>query len=539
MKILCIGYYGYGLVGDEAILAVLVRDLRTKFPDADICVTSANAKVTQSEYNVSTIQIDYLSEVISAIRASHLVIVGGGGLFTEYSKYQPTSSLRGTIAFNTLCAEAPAFSAAMGVPCVILGAGVEPQVSREAIAATRSAFLLATRATVRDQFSQMMLRSIEGERISAVVTCDVAATLHPEPLDRQQILRDLALDPNQPLLTLSMRHWDCEPQRLSPEAQEWEEAAAAGLTRFARERKLQVLAIPHQNEGAWIYSNDADFYDRFLPKLGGVPSAIWRGPLLPRLVMSLQAFGDIHLAMRHHGVILSIATCTPCVAVAYSPKVAAAMKDAGLEQYCLPLEGLTAQSLFASLQDAWGSRKAIRKRMAIVGRKRTALHAKALKILWAALRPAASTKREMAMRSAISNWLALGAGADPADPFVLGVEAHLRSLAAQNQPFHVHLQALKILSRARPELGFLKYYLGIAYLSSGVDDHAAIDAFTESIRLEYLPAWSFSMRAEAKERIGDLDGATSDNLMAINLDEKLSRSIEALERIGRTEQRGS
>ena len=82
--ILISGYYGYGNTGDEAILSVMIKDLRAQIPGVEIFVVSGNPKETKARYLVGSISHNDLQAIISTIKMCDLVILGGGGLLHDY-----------------------------------------------------------------------------------------------------------------------------------------------------------------------------------------------------------------------------------------------------------------------------------------------------------------------------------------------------------------------------------------------------------------------------------------------------------------------
>jgi polysaccharide pyruvyl transferase WcaK-like protein len=527
MRVLCIGWYGHGLVGDEAILAVLVRDLPYVFPQPDVCVTTSDAEATSRRYRVRTIGFS-LTEIAEEIARADLVVLGGGGLFTEYTPYRPLSTLRGTPDFTTLCGEIPALCAVSSVPCAIFSVGVDTLHSAEAKAALRRAFLLAGTASVRDSGSLSIVRGELGPEQTVALTCDPAAALTPASLERSEALRMTGLDQNAPVLTLSLRHWDTKPFRLCSDPQPWEGVLAEALVRFCQRHDAQVLAAPHQREGDWIYSNDHRFYERFFRRLGAIRCAIWDGPLDPETIAAVQALGDAHLAMRHHGVVLAAATRTPCGALAYSEKVVAAMRDAGLADYVLSLSAMEGDGIENLLERLWNDRETIKKRLADRADRTRELYKIALETLKAALAPDARSERERALAETAARWRSISCSST--DPLVQSVEQLLATTFSCGMPAQAVLPVLEELANAGPHVGAFHYYLGYARLLCALPEKAR-DSFTTALSLDFKRAWTLSMRGDAREHLADLRGAADDHRAALATDPSMTRSREALERL--------
>ena len=71
-RVLLSGYYGFGNVGDEAILASTVLSLRERSPGIEISVLSANPAETARSYGVETYGRMSPREVASGVLASDL-----------------------------------------------------------------------------------------------------------------------------------------------------------------------------------------------------------------------------------------------------------------------------------------------------------------------------------------------------------------------------------------------------------------------------------------------------------------------------------
>lgn len=54
-RVLISGYYGFGNLGDEALLDVIVKQLRTRYPAGSISVLSADPAGTAARLNVDAV----------------------------------------------------------------------------------------------------------------------------------------------------------------------------------------------------------------------------------------------------------------------------------------------------------------------------------------------------------------------------------------------------------------------------------------------------------------------------------------------------
>ena len=79
------GYYGFGNLGDEAILAAMLEHLRDVLAQTRFTVVSDDPVRTSAEYGVRSIHWKEYDLVNRHIRVSDLVILGGGGFFRNPS----------------------------------------------------------------------------------------------------------------------------------------------------------------------------------------------------------------------------------------------------------------------------------------------------------------------------------------------------------------------------------------------------------------------------------------------------------------------
>ena len=77
--ILVAGYYGFGNVGDEAILSAILTDLRKQREGLEFIVISSNPEETAASHNVRSVHWKEINALMDAARECDLIILGGGG----------------------------------------------------------------------------------------------------------------------------------------------------------------------------------------------------------------------------------------------------------------------------------------------------------------------------------------------------------------------------------------------------------------------------------------------------------------------------
>lgn len=82
-KVVLSGYYGFDNIGDEAVLYSIVSLLKQEIEDIDITVLSNNPEKTSAVYGVKSVNRWDLKSVIKTIKASDMLISGGGSLLQD------------------------------------------------------------------------------------------------------------------------------------------------------------------------------------------------------------------------------------------------------------------------------------------------------------------------------------------------------------------------------------------------------------------------------------------------------------------------
>src|SRR6185437_4099005 len=93
MRVLLSGYYGFGNFGDEALLDVIVEQLRARFPQVELEVLSAVPESTARSFGVPASSRWPWRDVRAAVARADVVLSGGGGLL------QNATSLRSLLYY--------------------------------------------------------------------------------------------------------------------------------------------------------------------------------------------------------------------------------------------------------------------------------------------------------------------------------------------------------------------------------------------------------------------------------------------------------
>ncbi|NLA58409.1 MAG: polysaccharide pyruvyl transferase CsaB [Firmicutes bacterium] len=326
------GYYGFGNIGDEAVLAGMLQQLRTIAPSSRCIVLSGDPARTAAEHGVEAIHRLDIKALWSALRQGTVFISGGGTLF------QDVTSSRSLYYYLLMVVLARAF----GLPVIVYGQGIGPFRSRWNRLLTLQILRLAGLVIVRDRgaYEQLLAWGFDGKRLC--LGADPALTLRVQPHRSSKSLLRRALGhrflPEKPVLLVSLRPWPYLDASLP--------AVAGALDQLSR-RGWQVVFVPLQ------LAADYPVCQRCV-ELMVEEAFLWSMPLTVQETLDLLGEADYCLGMRLHALILAAVHRVPMLGLAYDPKVESFLKELGLLDgaFRLPVEAgksLDRKELLSSL----------------------------------------------------------------------------------------------------------------------------------------------------------------------------------------------
>jgi len=182
-RVVLAGYYGFGNLGDEVLLEVMLRWLR-QFPGVAPCVLSGDPEHTRRHYGVRAVARLGVGAFAKSFLGAKALVFGGGGIL------QDATSRRSLLYYTGLIRMAQA----LGVPVMMLGQGLGP-LSARGQSRVSEALRRVSYISVRDRQSFDMLRGwgVAKRHLGA----DLAFCLPtpPEPEEGAKPLLGLALVP--------------------------------------------------------------------------------------------------------------------------------------------------------------------------------------------------------------------------------------------------------------------------------------------------------------------------------------------------------
>lgn len=286
MKVLISGYYGFGNLGDEALLAGLIPVLQAAHQ-----VTVLSGDPTLTAHNHGLLGAHRLRGLPGALWRCDALVSGGGGLLQDKTS---SRSLDYYLAVIVLARR-------LGKRVVIYGQSVGPlsPVGQRKVAKALKGLPVA----VRDDSSRRLLAELGVE---AELVADAALLLTPP---------QASLTEDGPVLLI--------PRGGYP-------AITDGLLALARSlhaagRGLAVMAFQEQLDGPEVARLRA-----------ALPLEVWQADS-PQAALLLMARAGYVVSARLHGLILAALLGKGLSGIVYDPKVAAFLEELGAPAHHLPL----------------------------------------------------------------------------------------------------------------------------------------------------------------------------------------------------------
>lgn len=288
MRVLISGYYGFGNLGDEALLSGITSTLKTA--RHEVTVLSHDPAATKRLHGVHAVH--RLRGVLPSLLRCDALVSGGGGLL------QDKTSTRSLQYYLTLLRLAKG----LGKRTLVYGQSVGPlsEEGRRAVSKVLSGIPVA----VRDERSRALLASLEVE---AHLVADGALLLSPpaEPEHKEGVL--LIPRAGYPDITAALVH------------------VAKGLS----EKGVPVAAAAVQ------LGEDADALNELKE---AVPSLQLHRPATPSELLEVIAGANYVVSGRLHGLILAAVAGRDFCGLVYDPKVVAFSEEVGAPAFTLPVD---------------------------------------------------------------------------------------------------------------------------------------------------------------------------------------------------------
>ena len=281
------GYYGYGSLGDEAVLDRIVTSLLEKIPECKIGVLSAGHDSREAALRIHRIGRKNPLAILWALLRCRMLISGGGSLL------QDTTSRRSLWYYTTIIRVARF----LGVQVFLYANGIGPLTDcRRSQAALRCANVISVRDP--DSLYAVLAMGIDAEKV--FLSADPVFLLYPEIATVPPALEEK-------YFVVSLRTC-CHGQI--------EEEIVANACKRLQDSGLRAVFVSMQD------TYDSALCRRVCSGCGGVMA----DRMSPIALAALLSGAQFVISMRLHCILLAALSGTPAVALSYDCKIDSAME---------------------------------------------------------------------------------------------------------------------------------------------------------------------------------------------------------------------
>ncbi len=286
-KIVIGGYYGYGSLGDEAVLSVLIDEIKNRYSECDITVLCASPVKMKKTYGVKCVYRYDALAIVRELSCADLYISGGGSLIQDVTSGR---SLRYYCRLMQLAKH-------MGARVYAYANGIGPLKRRDI---ARSALGACDMISVRDEASHLQLRELSVE---SVLSSDPFFLIDAAPPSEvRRFLCDRGIY-EEKYFTVSVRR--CKGSR-----QVNEDSLLHALLPFVAKGRTPIFVSMQDSCDLALSAAMADM-------TGGYVVSPTDAPIL----LGLQKNADFAIGMRLHFLLAAISAGIPVSALSYDPKV--------------------------------------------------------------------------------------------------------------------------------------------------------------------------------------------------------------------------
>ena len=297
--VLVVGGYGYRNVGDEAMLAGLLRILEGR----RVTVLSRTPAETSATHGVRAVP---LWQAPTQLRTHATVLIGGGALFgRDMGRLGRALPMYGRLA------------RLMGRRVVVAGVSIEGDTPAVHQRHARALLGSADWVHVRDRSSAKLL---EAWGLASSVGADLSAALHPSrPAVGRALLEGAGVNVHKPVIGLALTGVNGALGRQVGQA-------VIGLAR--QSRGVELCLIPMSQHPFVATHNDLLFCRKLQAAAPNLK--VLEGFHPPAAILSLFESLSAAVCMRYHSFVFAERFAIPFIGYAYSPKVSAWLKERGI-----------------------------------------------------------------------------------------------------------------------------------------------------------------------------------------------------------------
>ncbi|HEX2927354.1 MAG TPA: polysaccharide pyruvyl transferase CsaB [Ruminiclostridium sp.] len=295
------GYYGFGNIGDDAMLRSIVDNLKEQKPDISILAMSRDPVETASVYGVSAINRKNMFKVYSSMRKAKLFVYGGGNIIQDSTSSRSLLFYLGTAWL----------AKKLKLKIMFYANGIGPINKSGNAEHSRRILNMADVITVRERFSYNELKKMGITKPKIALTADAAFSVNIDPAQLDDSRNFAGISVNEKYAGFSVRR--C-PGFEEHQHKKYEQAIAEAADYVFKKYGLKPVFIPME------YNVDILTVNNIISKMKTKSYIVSQNHTVA------ETFGVIHkmdimISMRLHALIFAAYLNVPFIGISYQPKV--------------------------------------------------------------------------------------------------------------------------------------------------------------------------------------------------------------------------
>lgn len=328
------GYYGAGNFGDDIILHSIIKSLNKKIKGVKVTVLSRDMfPIPAYHYGFKVVSRYNFNEMKKAIKSADMLICGGGGILQDYSGFDMkshfTNKKNGIDYYGVPIELAYLYK----VPVMLYAIGAGPLFDEKSRLNVKTILNWVDAVTVRDEESLATLKEIDPKK-KIIVTSDPALNYLDESKNKSNSKKKY--------FGICIRDWYFRKYQREAFVKSLASAADYNIKKY--NRNLVIFSFCKSNADLKILQslkNKIKHKDRvYIEKnvtIGGAMKTI--------------SNMDYVIGMRLHSLITATSINKPVIGISYDCKIDNYMKRIGLDEYVIPLEGISKEKIVSQIDN--------------------------------------------------------------------------------------------------------------------------------------------------------------------------------------------
>ncbi len=316
------GYYGFSNSGDDAILKMIIKEIRSCNPNIGITILSNRPNDAKSIYSVNAVSRWNIFSIIKVLKKSKVFISGGG------SVVQDVTSTKSLMYYLALIMLAKTYNNKV----MLYANGIGPIKKEKNRKMAKNVLNKTDIITLRETDSKEFLQELGVINPQISVTCDPVIGIGEISKEETETLLFRYNLFGKKFIAVALRPWKSAPL--------FEEEFIRAANRLKKETGCELVFIPLQ------HPDDVEFSRKIADATNSV--CIDRR-LSAEMCIGIAKYSQFVVGMRLHMLIYSFVAGVPALGISYDPKVESVMKYFG-EENCIGILEFTAMNFISKSQ---------------------------------------------------------------------------------------------------------------------------------------------------------------------------------------------